>query len=133
MKNRWNHVHLLSKISIVDMFCHLQRKNNWNQFNNWKKSSLKNNTCSCFFWGRFSSLVKILLKQVKMAEIHHPPTPLSNTETNNQQEPGVPSWDIKWSIWSYIYHCPGVPSWDIKWSIWSYIYHCPGVPNWDIK
>jgi hypothetical protein len=39
----------------------------------------------------FSSLVKILLKQVKMAEIHHPPTPLSNTETNNQREPGVPN------------------------------------------
>jgi hypothetical protein len=35
-----------------------------------------------------------------MAEIHHPPTPLSNTETNNQREPGVPNWDIKWSIWS---------------------------------
>ena len=52
------------------------------------------------FWGCFSSLVKILLKQVKMAEIHHPPTPLSNNETNNQQEPGVPNWDIKWSIWS---------------------------------
>jgi hypothetical protein len=63
------------------MFCHLERKNNRNQFNNWKKSSMKNYTCSCFFWGRFSSLVKILLKQVKMAEIHHPPTPLSNTET----------------------------------------------------
>jgi hypothetical protein len=51
-----------------------------------------------FFWGHFSSLVKIILKQVKMAEIHHPPTPLSNTETHNQREPGVPNLDIKWSI-----------------------------------
>lgn len=33
-----------------------------------------------------------------MDEIHHPPTPLSNTETHNQREPGVPNLDIKWSI-----------------------------------
>ena len=133
MKNRWNHVHLLSKISIFDMFYHLHRKNNWNQFINWKNHPSKTTHVLVFFGGHFSSLVKILLKQFKMAEIHHPPTPLSNTETNNQREPGVPNWDIKWSIWSYIYHCPGVPNWDIKWSTWSYIYHCPGVPNWDIK